>query len=381
MIVCVAIPYVMVAIERLANPDLIDQPVFIGEPLSPGVGLSREAVRAGVEVDMLPHQVRAICPPTIFLPPRHAHYQRIIDAIEMRLLSFSWSLAGAHGLAAVWYLAVREDRGMADAVYQQTGLLPQIGIARTKFSARLAAMSAEPGQTVTVMAEDTEAFLANFDLRYIPDLKKDTTRRLHQLGIYQLGQIAAIPALAWQEQLGMTGVWLHELATGQDPSYVSRYQMREMLCEGYQFEPGVDNLRPLELVIQQLCLKFQGELARRDKFCRRVRLEVTLEDGNVLSDMMVLREPTRRRLTETFIQMLVRLPVTASVTDIQLTCDELVNPVYRQLRLFEDTLRHRYQLQATLNNLAARYGREACRTVQFHPARLPEQQFQLVAMG
>jgi nucleotidyltransferase/DNA polymerase involved in DNA repair len=380
MIVCVAIPYVMVAIERLDNPGLIDQPVFIGEALSPGVGLSREAVRAGVEVDMLPHQVKAICPQTVFLAPRVAHYQRIIEAIEMRLLSFSWSLEAAHGLAAVWYMAVREDTGIAEAVYQQTGLMPQIGIARSKFSARLAAMSAQPGQSITVPDEETQTFLADFALRYIPDLKKDIKRRLHYLGIYQLGQIAAIPALAWQEQLGRIGLWLHELATGQDPSYVPRYQIRETLCEGYQFEPGVANLRPLQLVIERLCLKFQGELSRCYKFCRRLLLEVTLEDGSILNDMMVLREPTQRRLAETFTEMLVRMPLTTRVADIKLTCDELVNPVYRQLRLFEDTMRNRYQLQVTLGNLVARYGREACRTIQFHPARLPEQQFHLVAM-
>src|SRR5690606_28219956 len=95
-------------------------------------------------------------------------------------------------------------------------LRPQLGIAGGRFTALVAAMRANPGQTVHVLVEEAADFLATEPVSSL-SLPIETADRLRLLGIDTCGQYATLPRHAVEAQFGFGGgtAWL--AARGDDP--------------------------------------------------------------------------------------------------------------------------------------------------------------------
>ena len=222
-----------VSVEMLDHPELRGKPVVVGgQPNRRGVvsAASYEARRFGIHSAMPLRTAGRLCPHAIFLEGRHRLYAQWSDRIAAILARYSpvvemasideayLDLSGTerlHGppLAAAHALLSRnrrENRPPGSA-----------GLARTRLVAKVASDQAKPRGLLWVPAGAEEDFLAPLSVRRIPGIGKVTEGALNNLGIEQVGQLAAIPLERLEETFGQWGAALYAKPAARTPTNFS----------------------------------------------------------------------------------------------------------------------------------------------------------------
>jgi DNA polymerase-4 len=226
------------SIEMLEEPSLRGQPVIVGGSGARGVvaSCSYEARAFGVHSAMPSVQARRLCPDAIFLHGRHDLYgvysrrihevfQRFTPVVESIALDEAFlDVAAAQrlfGPAPEIAAAIRRQ------VASDVGLDCAVGVATSKFIAKLASRAAKPrasrdgpvaGPGVVVVAPGEElAFLHPLPVEALWGVGPATRRRLERFGVTTIGDLAAIPEDGLIAALGRAaGRHLHELAWARD---------------------------------------------------------------------------------------------------------------------------------------------------------------------
>jgi DNA polymerase-4 len=256
---------------------------------------------------------------------------------------------------------------------------PAIGVAATRFTAQVAALTAGPNQALIIPAGRAAAFLADFPVSLLP-LDSETARRLKLLGIARLGQLAAIPAGAILSQFGPAGRLLRQLARGHDPRPVLANPplAEEELSQALE-EPVAD-LTILSAILRSMVEVLSPRLQRQGRLSGRVALALGLESGSTVERSIALRQPTASpaRLSQSAIDLLQSLKIQSPVQALRLTLSDLVIASGEQLELFAPQTGHRDRLQQALPSLIARYGDCFYQVSLLNEADpLPERRFQL----
>jgi DNA polymerase-4 len=227
------------AVEVLDDPSLAGRPLIVGGEGDRGVvaSCSYEARRFGVRSAMPSRQARRRCPGAVFRPGRYERYgelsrqmhevfHRFTPLVEGIALDEAFlDVRGARrllGTAPVVAVAVRS------AIKAELGLACSVGVASTKFVAKLASEAAKPsadrlgihpGRGVVVIEVGGELpFLDPLPVEAVWGVGPATAARLRALGITTVGQLAAAPVDAVERSLGpAVGRHLHDLARGIDP--------------------------------------------------------------------------------------------------------------------------------------------------------------------
>ena len=227
-----------VAVELLDQPELRGRPVLVGGTGRRGVvaAASYEARAHGVRAAMPGAQARRLCPQAIFLPGRHERYgevsrevmalfRRFTPLVEPLSLDEAFlDISGAQrsaGSPAALGATIRQH------VADEVGLTCSVGVAPTKFLAKLASEAAKPrpsplgpipGIGVKVVEPGHElAFLHPLPLRALWGVGPATLARLERLGIATVGELAELPESAVVGVLGAAaGRHLAALSRGVD---------------------------------------------------------------------------------------------------------------------------------------------------------------------
>lgn len=408
MIACLAIPYFAAAVERRANDTLMPQPLAIGgQPweAKPVYAFSQEVARQGVHPRMSLRLVQVLSPDSQFLPAHKPEYGRVSAEVIDVLSDFSpdiepqelWhSFADstlhftAHGrtLPARYCLdldglplkeAIPFMQTMGRQLRSQTSFAPTIGLSADKFTAQVAATVSRPNHLLPVEPENHLTFLASRPLTFLP-LDKETNRRLHLMGIRTLGQLAALPLLALQEQFGSSITHSYQLAQGQGEEPIQPQPATQEETIRQVFADPIDNLQVLTAVLTDMVNKLTGRLYTAVLAGRTVQLTLEIADGRTHQQTVTLRQPTADPLPIlTACQMVIAaLNLTSGFTAVTLTLPDLTPAAAQQLTFFPGAVAAN-RLQQTAHNLAARYqdGRfyQPILTETQHP--LPERRFQL----
>src|SRR4051794_27351904 len=216
------------SVEQLADPSLRGRAVVVGGLGPRGVvaAASYEARRFGVQSAMPMARARRACPNGVFLAPRFDAYRDASRAVMTVLRSFTplvepialdeafLDVAGArrlHGtgpeIAAAIRARVRDD----------TGLVASVGVATTKFLAKLASDASKPDGLLVVEAGTELAFLHPLPVERMWGVGPATRRRLADLGVTTVAELAALPEDTLTSALGQAaGRHLHALAWNRD---------------------------------------------------------------------------------------------------------------------------------------------------------------------
>ena len=144
---------------------------------------------------MYPGEARTLCPTAEFLPVEEERFRRLFMDVTLNLLNITHRIEPEYQpTSAVWYT---DDALMLphllEAIQAQTGIAPQVGIAKARFPARVAAAFALAGETCTVPDGEEAGFLADYPVTLLP-LDKAMQRRLPLLGLDTLGHLAQTTA-------------------------------------------------------------------------------------------------------------------------------------------------------------------------------------------
>jgi DNA polymerase-4 len=213
------------AVEQRDRPDLRGRPVIVGSWVV--LAASYEAKARGVRTAMSVGRARRLCPGAVVVEPRMAAYSeaskdvyRVFEDTSPRVegLSIDEAFLDVRGVRrltgppqAVAALLRREVRA-------RVGLPITVGVARTKFLAKVASGVAKPDGLLVVPPERELAFLHPLEVERLWGVGPVTARRLHALGVTTVGQVAELGEEVLVSLLGRAaGRQLYALARNRDP--------------------------------------------------------------------------------------------------------------------------------------------------------------------
>jgi len=266
------------SIEAKRRPELVGKPVVVAKSAGGASGVvvsaSGEAKALGVLESMTVRHAGRLCPDAVFVPADWALY-RSVSAAVMDVLARYSPLLEPDSLEGAW-LDVTGSRGLfggprkialeAGRAIENMGYRVSAGIAASKLVARVASITLGGDfrtPNVTVVAPGSErSFLAPLPVDVLPGVGEKTAKRLSDLGVRTIGQLAAIPEKLLVRQFGPTGERMHRLALGMDHSQVKAVWPPEVInieqmFENALFEPA-EVEEHLRLIADRLALKLRS---------------------------------------------------------------------------------------------------------------------------
>jgi DNA polymerase-4 len=225
------------AVEQRDDPRLRGRPVLVGA----GVGLaaSYEAKAYGVQTAMSVGRARRLCPRAIVVEPRMSAYAEASEAVYgvfddttplVEGLSIDEAFLDVRGLRRLSGTPIEIAARLRQDVLQRVGLPITVGIARTKFLAKVASGVAKPDGLLLVPPADELSFLHGLSVERLWGVGPVTARRLHDLGITTVGEVARFGETALVALLGRaSGRHLHALAHNRDPRPVQARRRRRSI--------------------------------------------------------------------------------------------------------------------------------------------------------
>ena len=225
------------AVEQRDDPRLRGRPVIVGE----GVVLtaSYEARVHGVRTAMPVGHARALCPSAVVVRSRmHAYTEAsraVFDIFRdttplVEGLSVDEAFLDVHGLRRLVGEPVEIARELRRRVRDEVGLPISVGVARTKFLAKVASAVSKPDGLLVVEPDGEVAFLHPLDVRRLWGVGPITAAKLEERGLRTVGDVAGVPESALVAMLGpAAGRHLHALARNVDPRSVTPGKRRSSI--------------------------------------------------------------------------------------------------------------------------------------------------------
>src|SRR6478752_604 len=291
-----------------ASVEQRDAPALRGRPVIVGGGVvlaaSYEAKARGVRTAMGGRQARELCPDAVIVPPRMDAYSaasRDVFAIFrdttplVEGLSIDEAFLEVGGLRRLVGTPEQVAVRLRARVRSEVGLAISVGVARTKFLAKVASAVSKPDGLLVVEPEREEEFLLPLPVERLWGVGAVTAEKLHGLGIHTVGELAELEAATAERLLGRaTGAHLHALARLRDPRPVDSTKRRGSI--GSQRALGIRprTAEELDVILTQIVDRLTRRLRDRDRTCRAVVLRLRYGDFARATRSRTLRLPTER---------------------------------------------------------------------------------------
>ncbi|MFN8096693.1 MAG: DNA polymerase IV [Dermatophilaceae bacterium] len=288
----------------LARPDLRGTPVIIGGAGNRGVVLSAtyEARAFGVTSAMPMGRARRLCPQASVLPPDHALYSQISDAVMetfaaitpiVEPLSLDEAFLDVAGAVRRLGTPASIAQLIRDTVHDEQGVTCSVGVAPSKFVAKLASSLCKPDGLLIVPVAEVVTFVQQLPVGALWGVGEKTEEHLARLGLATVADIAHTPEATLRRALGdATGAHLHDLAWGRDPRRVEPIHRERSIGADETFPVDVDDAA----YIHRELLRLSDKTARRMRAAgltgRTVSIKVRFADFTTITRSRTLRDPT-----------------------------------------------------------------------------------------
>ena len=293
------------SVEQRDDPRLRGRPVLVGGGVV--LAASYEAKAYGVRTAMGGARARRLCPGAIVVRPRWEAYSEASKAVFkvfenttplVEGLSIDEAFLDVRGLGRISgsprEIAVKLRRD----VLEQVGLPITVGIARTKFLAKVASGVAKPDGLLLVEPDGELAFLHPLPVEALWGVGPVTARKLKNLGIQTVGEVAQLAEVALVSMLGRaSGRHLHALAHNRDPRRVQARRRRRSI--GAQRALGRSRRSPeaLDAVLVGLIDRVTGRLRHARRACRTVVIRLRFDDFSRATRSHTVSEATTQTHT------------------------------------------------------------------------------------
>jgi DNA polymerase IV len=213
------------SVEQRDDPSLLGRPVIVGAGVV--LAASYEAKAFGVRTAMGGRQARALCPHAVVVSPRMSAYSDASKAVFevfrdttplVEGLSIDEAFLDVFGLLHVSGTPAEIAFRLRQRVRDEVGLPITVGVARTKFLAKVASGVAKPDGLLVVPPERELTFLHALPVERLWGVGDVTAAKLHDRGIFTVHEVAELPEPTLVSMLGRaSGRHLHALAHNRDP--------------------------------------------------------------------------------------------------------------------------------------------------------------------
>jgi len=292
------------SVELRSRPELRGLPMIVGGGGSRGVVLSAtyEARRFGVASAMPMMRARRLCPQAVVIQPDHAAYAETsagvmevfrsvtplveplsLDEAFLEVAGAARRLGGA-SMVGEWIRATVQD---------EQGITCSVGVASTKFVAKLASARCKPDGLLVVPADDVMEFLHPLPVAALWGVGEKTEEVLLRLGLRLVGDIAHTPLATLQRALGpATGSHLSALSWGRDERRVVAVEPDKSIGAEETFPVDVDDPAVVARELLRLSERTAARLRATSQVGRTVSIKVRFADFTTLTRARTLPEAT-----------------------------------------------------------------------------------------
>ena len=310
------------AVEQRDDPRLLGRPVIVGGGVV--LAASYEAKAFGIRSAMGGRQARRLCPQAVVVAPRMAAYSEASKAVfavfrdtspVVEGLSIDEAFLDVSGLWRIRGAPVDIAARLRRAVRERVGLPITVGVARTKFLAKVASGVAKPDGLLLVPAERELAFLHPLPVERLWGVGEVTAAKLRGRGIATVGDVAALDESALISLLGRGGGrHLHALAHNRDPRPVVVGRRRGSIgAQRALGSRGLGSPDAIDAVLVALVDRVCRRLRAAGRSCRTVVLRLRFADLSRATRSHSLAQPTQ--VTDAILTAL-RLLVTSAMPRI-----------------------------------------------------------------
>jgi DNA polymerase-4 len=358
------------SVEQRDDPRLRGRPVIVGAGVV--LAASYEAKAHGVRTAMAGGLARRLCPRAVVVPPRMGEYAKASKAVFevfrettplVEGLSIDEAFLDVGGLGKISGTPPEIAARLRHDVRERVGLPITVGVARTKFLAKVASGVAKPNGLLEVPPDRELAFLHPLPVERLWGVGPVTAGKLRDRGITRVGQVAGLGEAALVSMVGQAaGRHLHALAHNRDPRPVDVGRRRRSI--GSQRALGRSPKTPADLdtVVIGLVERVTRRMRTAGRAGRTVVLRLRFDDFSRATRSHTLPWPTShshtimvtaRELLADAMPMIRR----QGVTMVGVAVANLDDSGVIQLTLpFE---RHNGGLDATLDRVRDRFGSDA----------------------
>jgi DNA polymerase-4 len=268
------------AVEQRDDPGLRGRPTIVGGGVV--MAASYEARARGVRGGMGGRIARRLCPDAVFVPPRFSAYVdaskalfAIFDDVAPAVegLSMEEAFLDVRGLEAISGTPREIGARVRARARAEVGLAVTVGVARTKFLAKMASRAAKPDGLLVIAADRERDFLHPLPVESLWGVGEATAERLHSHGIHKVGELARRSRSELGLFLGPAAArHLHGIANLRDRRRVRRDRGRGSF--GSQSALGRRERTPREL--DAVLIALVDRVTRRMRSSRRAGRTVTL---------------------------------------------------------------------------------------------------------
>ncbi len=317
------------AVEEQLRPELKGKPVVVGADPKGGKGrgvvstCNYEARKYGIKSGMPITRAWKLCPEATFLPLNIPLYIQVSSRIMNILRSYSekfesWGLDEAFLDVSSRVENIEQAKELATKIkkeiYEKEGLTCSVGIGPNKLIAKIASDMQKPDGVTVVEERDVKAFLDPLDVDKLLWVGKKTARRLNELGVKTIGDLARYDPSVLVDKFGMLGTQLYLYAQGQDRSEVGFEGEVKSIGRNITFEKDTSDWDLVLKVLYRLCEAVHKELDQNHFLFKTATITVRYENFETHTHSKTLPFLTSR------------------LEDIKKTANELLQPYLRPER-------------------------------------------------
>ena len=288
------------SVEQRDDPRLRGRPVIVGGGVV--LAASYEAKARGVQTAMGGAQARRLCPQAEVVAPRMAAYSEASRAVYevfrdtsplVEGLSIDEAFLDVRGMEHFAGSPVDVAQRLRSRVLEEVGLPITVGVARTKFLAKVASAVAKPDGLLLVPPDRELAFLHPLPVERLWGVGPATARKLHDRGIVTVGQVARLPEEALVNLLGRaSGRHIHALAHNRDRRAVQVGRRRRSIGAQRALGRRPRTADELDTIVVALADRLGRRLRAARRVCRTVVLRLRFRDFSRATRSHTLIEAT-----------------------------------------------------------------------------------------
>ncbi len=274
------------SVEQRDDPRLRGRPVIVGEGVV--LAASYEAKAFGIRSAMGGAQARRICPQAVVVAPRmfaYAEASRAVFEVFQQTtplvegLSIDEAFLEVGGLRRIAGTPTDIAQKLRRHVLERVGLPITVGVARTKFLAKVASGVAKPDGLLVVPPEGELAFLHPLPVERLWGVGRVTADKLHEQGITTVGEVAALAEAVLVSLLGQgSGRHLHALAHNLDPRPVQLGRRRRSIGSQHALGRSAKSPEEIDAVVVGLVDRVTRRLRAADRVTRTVMVRLRFDD-------------------------------------------------------------------------------------------------------
>ena len=291
-----------------ASVEQRDDPILRGRPVIVGGGVvlaaSYEARALGVRTAMGGAEARRLCPHAAVVSPRMSAYSEASKAVFeifedmsplVEALSIDEAFLDVRGLERIKGTPLQIAVALRRAVRERVGLPITVGVARTKFLAKVASGVAKPDGMLVVPPAVELAFLHPLPVERLWGVGKVTGLKLREHRLTTVGQVASLSETSLVDLLGRaSGRQLHALAHNRDPRRVERRRRRRSIGAQRALGRRRRSAQELTTALTALVERVTRRLRTANRLCRTIVLRMRFDNFERATRSHTLLEPTAR---------------------------------------------------------------------------------------